>query len=252
MKGDTMNIRRYMNMIAAGAFMFFLAAPSGCASGDNTGRLEDVLPTVTVNGRGRIDAEPDNARARFGVISEDKGLAKAYSRNTRKMNEVIKSLRSLGIDKADIKTSSYSVTPVYRRDDKGHRLPGKPATYKVSGKIEVRLRDLDKVGLVIDEVMASGANTLDGIDFTSTRLQELETGAKAAAAADARKKANVLTESLGVRTGRVLRVDDASVYRMPARNTMAFKADAAGPAPRIEPGMLTVEARCRVVYEILE
>jgi len=227
---------------------------AGCVKIGDGVSLENSVPTISVTGNGKIEVVPDEAVAAFGVTSEERSLSRAYEGNTRSMNTVIAAVKFLGIGAKDIRTSSYSVTPIYPRDEKGYQIPGKPATYRVSQQLTVKIRDISKAGEVIDKAMSSGADTFNGIWFDSSKIEDIRIQAKAAAAEDARSKAGVLAESLGVKAGRVLKVDESSGpvdYGAAPRKMMAFAENAAA-APSIEAGSMEVTATCNVIYEIVQ
>jgi len=232
--------------------MFLVLAGVGCARATGYQSLEAGVPTISVQGTGKVEAEPDEAIVRFGVMSEDKYLAKAYKLNTESMNSVISAIKSMGIDSKDIKTSSYTVTPVYERDEKGWQVPGKPATFRVQQQLTIKLRDTSGAGEVIDRIIASGTNVFNGIQFTSSKLEDLRTQAKVKAAKDAREKAVLLAKSLDVKLGRVLRINASISQPYPVRNQVAFEAAAARSVPRIEAGSMEVTSTCNVVYEVLQ
>jgi len=226
---------------------------AGCARADNYKTLEGSVPTITVQGIGKVETTPDEAIARFGVSSEEKLLARAYKDNTSKMNSVIDAVKGMGVESKDIKTSSYNVTPIYSRDEKGYQIPGKPASYRVSQQLTIKVRDLEKTGQIIDKVIASGTNVFSGIQFASSKQEAITEEAKVKAAKDAKEKASLLAKSLGVRTGRVLRVNESTVQPYPvARSMMAYEASAAKSAPQIEAGSMEVTATCNVIYEIVQ
>ncbi len=216
--------------------------------------IADSVPTISVQGEGKVTVRPDEADARFGVTSEDKLLATAYRLNTEDMNSVIKALKIMGVKEDDVKTSSYNIRPVYPKDDRGRQLPGKPVSYKVNQDLTVKIRALSDTGKVVDTAVRNGANTFSGISFTSSRLSELKKEAKAKAALDASEKALLLTKKLGVSTGRILKVSESTIRPLydSKRNFGVMEAAAVSSAPQIEAGSLEVSATCNVIYEIIQ
>lgn len=224
----------------------------GCVKAGMPVSLESSLPTISVQGKGEVQAVPDEAVIWFGVTSDEKLLTKAYTDNTTKMNAVIMSVKNMGIDSQDIKTSSYTVTPVYSRDENGRIIPGKPASFSVSQQLTVKVRDITKTGQVIDKVIASGTNTFGGLSFDSSKIDELTKQAKVKAAEDARKEAKLIADSLGVKIGRVIRISASTQQPYLNRNVRAFAVKAEMAAPQIEAGSMEVTSTCNVVYEIVQ
>ncbi len=224
----------------------------GCARVTTHESLEASVPTIHVSGKGTVTAQPDEATARFGVRSEERSLARAYERNTREMNAIISSVKSLGVEDKDMHTSSYSITPVYATDERGRKLPGKPVSFRVDQELTVRIRDISRTGVLIDTVVSQGSNVFNGISFGLSMQNDIERKAKVKALGDAQKKAVLIAESLGVSLGRVLRVDESAVRPYGTMAVRTFDTREAAPAPHIEVGSLEVIASCNLVYEIVQ
>ena len=238
--------------------VFFLVATvlmlsaAGCQKNCNLAGIENSVPNISVQGQGSVEAVPDEAIVGFGVSSEDKALSRAYKDNTEKMNAVISTVKALGVETKDIRTSSYSVTPVYPRDENGRQLPGKPVSFNVRQQLTVTIRDMGKTGDLIDKVISGGANTFNGISFDSSRVEELGKEAMVNAAEDAKGRAVLLAEALGVKIGKVLKVNESSSRPYPSGNTAQYEVMAMRAAPQIEAGSMEVSATCDVVYEIVQ
>ena len=246
-----------MKRITAGVFAVLVLGSvillsSGCDRICRGGSLEERFSTINVQGEGKVEAVPDEALARFGVASDEKTLSKAYSDNSRKMNGVIAAIKKKGVPAEDITTSSYAVTPVYPLDENGRQLPGKPGSFRVNQELTVKIRDAAKTGEIIDEVLTAGANTFSGIQFTSGKMDDLETEARVKAAKDAGHKAAILAEALNVKLGRILRVNQSSNRPYPVNRMMAYDMSMARSVPQIEAGTMEVTATCDVTYEIVQ
>lgn len=232
--------------------VFLVIFSSGCGMNIPPGNIDQSVPTISVRGEGRVEAIADEAIVRFGVVSDDKTLTKAYADNSLKMNAVIEMLKKRGIASRDITTSSYTVTPVYPRDESGRQVPGKPSSFRVSQELTVRVRNIENTGEIIDDVISGGVNIFSGIQFISSRMDALETEARIASAKDAARKASVLAEALGVKLGRILRVSQTSDLPYPVARMMAQEVSMLRSSPQIEPGTMEVTAVCEAVYEILQ
>lgn len=244
--------KRYLSIFVVLFAVSALVAFQGCSRVNTYGSLEGSVPTISVQGLGKVTIKPDEAIIRFGVQTEEKYLEKAYKKNTERTNAVIETVKALGIKDEDIKTSSYNITPIYQRDEKGYQVPGKPASFRVSQSLQVKMRDLPKVGEIIDKVVSSGTNTFSGINFTLSNIEEVQEEAKVKAVKDAREKALILTKNLGVKTGRILRVNTSSPQpyqrAMMANEAMLARSN----APSIQPGSMEVTANCSIIYEIIQ
>lgn len=236
------------------AILLGLVVPfsSGCQGISLQSSLEGSLPTMAVQGEGKVEIVPDEAIVRFGVTSDEKTLSKAYSGNLTKMNAVIELLKKNGLENTDINTSSFTVVPMYSRDENGRQIPGKPVSFRVSQELTVKIREVDETGEIIDAVISSGVNTFNGIQFTSGRIEEFEAEARINAARDAMDKAKALSAALGVKTGRILRVNQSSNRPYPVNRMMAYDVSMARSAPQIEPGSMEITASCDIICEIVQ
>lgn len=216
----------------------------------------DVTPSINVQGMGRVEAVPDQALARFGVVSDEETLSGAYADNISKVNAVIAAVKDLKVDPKDIQTSSFFVTPVYPTNAFGRRVPDKPVSFRVSQQLTVKVRDVSEIETVIVRVIEGGVNEFQGIEFLLSNLDALEKEATVAAARDARDRVKLIAEGLGLKTGKVLRVSEALVQPYPSQRFLGYGAvmGAAprGAAPRIEVGSMEVKAACNVEFEIIE
>jgi uncharacterized protein len=246
-----------MKRIAANMFLtsvlgVLIMLTSGCQRPHQQGSLEGSVATITIQGEGKAEAVPDLAIVRFGVASDGKTLDRTYSDNTRKMNAVIEAAAKKGIEPADMTTSGYNIIPVYPRDESGRQIPGKPVSFRVTQELTLKIRDLQKTGGIIDEVVSAGVNTFSGIQFTSGKLDELEVKARVEAAKNARENAEILADSLNVKLGRLIRVSQSSNRPYPVGRVMGYEMASVRSVPDIQAGTMEVTAFCDVVYEIIQ
>lgn len=219
--------------------------------------IEDSMPRIIVEGVGRLTAKPDEAVIKLGIINEERSLKKAFEHQTEEMNKVINEIKSLGIKDEDIKTLSYNIIPMIKGGPIwwGKR---KPDSFEVSHTLSVKLKDLSKIGDVIDKVIAAGAIYIYGLEFKSSKIEELEKEVRLKAAKNAKEKAQILADGIGFKIGKVLRVDESMEQRLfersrhrPEYDKMFVAKDESAP-PQIEPGSIELEAICTVIYEVTQ
>jgi uncharacterized protein YggE len=215
------------------------AAPSAAPSAQ---ALQDT--GVSVVGEGRVVASPDIAHVVFGVEQLDPSLSQALSNASSAMNRVIDRLVHLGVSRDEIKTINFSVSPVYDNRGENQTLRG----YRVSNSVSATIRDLNQLGSIIDEVVAVGANRVEGVAFETSRLSELKDQARAEAMANARAKAEQLARLAGANLGQVVRIEESDASGSQPARAVAQVA-AAAPTP-IEPGQLEIRTTVRVVWYI--
>ena len=126
---------------------------------------ETAIPrTITVTGEGTAITVPDMATIRMGVVTEAPGAREAIDQNSRAMAAVIERLLALGIDERDMQTSDYAVNPVYSRSQAQGAEPVIRG-FTARNMLTLRVRELARLGEVLDEVARDGANSFGGLSF---------------------------------------------------------------------------------------
>lgn len=209
------------------------------------------VKTITVIGDGKVKIKPDIARANIGVEVLRPTVEEASEANKKLIEAVISTLTDAGIAKKDIQTSGFSVYA--ERFGNDGPLPDDKVNYRVSNNVSVTIRDLEKVGEVLDAAMKSGANTIYGIEFSLEDNSSAKSEARKDAVADAKAKAAELAELNGVKVGKVLSVSEVIGSAMPFYNNMqTTNAFGGGGGQPIQPGELEVSTQLQVTYEITE
>ena len=168
---------------------------------------------IVVVGQGSVDLAPDLAVLALTVTREAKTARAALDANSSAMADVIKAMRAKGIAERDLQTSNFSIQPKYAqlpRQSSGERPAPQVAGYTVRNSLTVRVRDISKVGEVLDESVSLGVNEGGGIMFTNDDPSAALAQARVEAVQDARKTARTLAEAAGVRAGRILEISEQS------------------------------------------
>ena len=222
---------------------------------------------ISVSGEGTVYAVPDIAVLSVGVRSQEKTLKSAQNENTQKYNNVIAFLKENGVEAKDIKTRYYNVNPQYQYDNRPCPLiggalypclppePPKIVGYEVSSTLEVRVRNLDSVGNILDGVVSAGANEVNGPSFSIDDENKLKEEAKKIAIERAKESAKKLSRDLGVLLIKITGFSESGGYPpiYYARTMEAFGkggGDMPAPAPSIEPGQNEVKVTVSVTYEV--
>jgi uncharacterized protein YggE len=187
------------------------ATLAGIVGGVGRGAAQDVAapttaPTVAVVGHGSVRVEPDIASVSLGVSVTEAEIADAQRQATRVMTRIVDAVEAVGVAKEDIQTSYYSVYTMNRYDDTG--VPTGVTAYQVSSQINVTIRDLDTVGLLLEEAVAAGANTIYGVTFGIADPSAAESDARAQAVADAQAVAEELAEAAGLTLGPLVSMSE--------------------------------------------
>lgn len=227
----------------------------------------DYNKTITVTGSGEAFAVPDIATFSFTARAEADEVSAAQEAVTTQVAGILDQLEALGIEEKDLRTTSYNSYPRYEWIQKsvicsefscppveGERtLVG----YEQSQSIQVKVRDLEMVGDVLEILGGANIDSMYGPSFEIDDTDAVMTEARKDAIADARMKAEELAASLGVRLGKVVSFSEngGGGYPMPmmARATMDYAADGAvmmEAAPNLPSGENEINATVSITYKI--
>ncbi len=202
---------------------------------------------IQVQGSGSIEVRPDIAMVQLGVKSQVRTSAtEALNEISTKLESVTQALKESGIADDDLKTSNFTINPVYDYQD-GRTIP---RGYEASETLQVKIRNLDNVGQVLSRTTVEGVNQVGGLTFVSDNGEDLRTQAEAVAIADARAKAEKLAESLGVRLGEVKSYSASTGGPEPLFRDLALSEAAGGSAPPVPAGTQETTATVNITYEI--
>jgi hypothetical protein len=208
---------------------------------------EDQTRRLTMTGTGQVSARPDIAHLTLGVGSAARTARAALDANNAAMGRVVAALTGAGIADKDLQTSGFQVLPRYFQDAKADE-PPRVVGYEVSNSLHIAVRDLDRLGPVLDLAVTEGSNRIDGLAFGFAEPEALMDRARAGAVADARRKAAIYAEGLGVTLGKVLSVDEYGGGGGPV--PMMARAAAMAAAVPIAAGETTLSVQVNVVWEI--
>jgi uncharacterized protein YggE len=229
-------------------FISVVAAATAALCAVTTAQAQQPSPLpaarIVVVGEGKISAAPDYAVIRSGVTSRAKTAAEAIDANSKAMTAVIAALTGSGIAQKDIQTARFSVQPVYAAPQPGaeQKLTG----FSASNQVAVTVRDIGKVGDVLDRLIGAGATDVGNIEFLHADISKTLDQAREAAVADARRKAELYARAAGLSLGGVLWITEESAS-MPMPMPVAMRAGAAVP---ISPGEDVLSVRVTVGFDV--
>lgn len=222
----------------------------------------DNVPSnvITVSGVGEVFASADVATFSFGVEATASTVEAAQAQVTEGMSSSLEVLKQFGIEERDIKTQNYQVFPQYeygngvcnefRCGPTGQTLTG----YRASQSVFVKVRDLAEAGSIVGALGEAGATNISGLSFTIDDEDELKREARQMAIAEAKEKAKVLADDLGVRlVGIVSFSENEWGTPMPFyAKAESFDSSMAqgSAAPQLPSGENTVTSQVNIVYEI--
>jgi uncharacterized protein len=226
----------------------FLATLAAIPPAQALERLSDISNDrwVEVSGEGSVAAAPDFARVTLGVTSAGKNAGEAMAANAKAANALVSLIKAEGVAPADIQTSELSILPMFSNPSPGQQTEPTITGYSVSNNVSVTLRDMPRLGALLDKAVAAGANSIYGIGFGHNDSSALLDKARPLAVADARRKAEIYASVGGARIGRLMVLTEEAGGQMPVAFSRAYAKGASAPTP-IEAGedKLTVTITAR-------
>lgn len=177
--------------------------------------------TVEVSGSGTVTIEADTATIRAAVVTRAKDVQKAAVQNAEKMNAIQSALKENGIKAEDISSENFFVYQETKYNSKTQE--NVPGDYKVTNQIAVSVKDITKIGSIVDVCLKSGANSLSSITYGVTNPQAAEKQARTFAIKQAESNANLLAGASGAQLGRILQIKETS-RPLPVNHSMKTAA----------------------------
>ena len=244
-------LRRFsMAMLLLGAFAVPTAAGSlpALAAAD-----KGPVATISITGQGKLSMAPDMAVVTTRVVTPAKTAPEALDENTKAISAVIAKIKDAGIEAKDIQTSGFSIYPRYEQQKERDSQPPAIAGYEVANGVTVNIRDLEKLGPILNAVVQSGANEVNGISFQISDADEKMDEARKAAVENAKSRASLYAQAAGVKLGKILSISETGAS-MPQplfmrAEKVAFASDGAVP---MEAGQETLSASVTIVWELAD
>lgn len=233
------------------ALLLAIATPMTAAS------AQQVSPTVaaaaqgttlTVSATGEASRTPDFASVGAGVVTQADTVDAAMRDNAARMSQVLAALRNAGIAERDIQTSRVSLAPQYRYEE-NHA----PAIvgYQANNSVSVKVRDLARLGRVLDALIAPGANQINGPDFGIEHPEAAYAEARREAVRMALVQAQTYADALGVKVRRIVRINESGAsVNLPMPRMRAMAAPVADAATPIASGETTLSVQIEVEFEL--
>lgn len=202
---------------------------------------QDQKNTVSVIGTGIVNIIPDKVVINSRVEHTGKSAIEVKKQNDKVVNDVIKYLKSQGIDSKHIQTE-------YIRLNKEFNYNTKDTFYSANQAISIQLQDLKKYEDVMSGLLNSGLNRIDGIEFQTSKKEELQSEARTKAVLDAQMKAREYAEALGQSIGGAIKISEVQTdHYQPVYRVMEMKADSAE-QQTIAPGEMEVRVKVNVDF----
>lgn len=214
-------------------------------------KARETENTITISEKGTVYVKPDLAITAASVVTEKTTVEAAMAENTAKMNAVIEAMKEEGIEEKDLKTAAFSIYPRYEWQEKTQFYPAGRrvlAGYEVRQSLEIKIRDMEKIGQIIERAAGAGANQLSDLQFTVDDQDKVKKEAREQAIEKAKSKAKELASQLGV---SLIRISNFSEYgASPIYYGLERAVAEESAAPQIEVGENKIEVTVSITYDI--
>lgn len=214
--------------------------------------VSDEMNTIQMTGSSEKMLTPDTATLNIGTVVKAASSEKAAAQNAVIMETVMKELKALGLEEKELQTSYVSVYPDYNYEGGKSSIVG----YSASNSVQVTTKKMKILSDIIDRSAAVGANQIGGISFmvSSAKQKEAREELIKDAVSDAKTKADILANSLGVKikgvkTSSIMESSRNDIYYKGPMYEMATDS-VKGPSTPIEPGESKVVMSVQVTYII--
>ena len=236
-------MKRTIGILLAGILL--ISTLAACTV-NNSG--QPPLRTITATGTGEVYLVPDLAYVYVGVRSDADDVTTALNTNNVQAGKISDAMKAQGVDVKDIQTTNFNVYPM---SDYG---PDGTITRKyfvVENTVNITVRDLSKLGTLLDAVVRAGANTINGISFDVSNKDQANAEARDKAIAQARSEAESIASASGVQLGNLQNVSvSLNGGTIPMYVGAGGGVKAADSSVPVSAGQLLITANANLTYEI--
>ena len=233
-------------LLAPLAMLAALSAPAA-AQAQGIPSLPPDATLLSVSSQAEARQAPDIATVSAGVVTQAADGNTAMRQNAEQMNRVLAAIKAAGVADKDVQTSGISLNPQYRYEE---NQPPRITGYQASNTVNVKLREVAKMGKVLDALVASGANQVNGPSFGIDDPEPLYDRARLDALKAARARAETYAGALGVRVRRIVSISEGGAAMPSPMPRMAMmKAEAYDSTP-VAAGESSVSVNLDVVFEL--
>jgi len=232
-------------MLVVLVILSFLVGYALLTDSNNTDKQRGI---IEVEGIGYATAVPNIAELSIAVETQDMQLSVAQKEAAGVMNSVFKVLNNNNVSDRDIQTIDYSISPiwVWNPDKKVNEFKG----YSVENEVKVKIKSIEKIGGIIDDVVVAGGNNIriNGINFTVEDLNVYLDKAREDAMINAKNKARMLADMSGVELGSPIRI--TTNESIPEIRTKSFAVREMRSSTPISAGEMSIRVSVDIIYEI--
>lgn len=207
---------------------------------------QNTQPQISVSGEGKISVTPDRADITVGIENVGADAAEVKKKNDATVDAVIKYLKSIKLPAEDYQTQRVSLNRNYDNTKKKY-------SFVATQTIVIRLKDITKYDAMMMGLVDAGINSIQGIEFKTSKQAQYESEARVKAVEQAKLKANDYAAALNQKVGKAITVtDNTQTYYPRMMSAMKFESDtmAGGERETLAIGEITVTANVNISFEL--
>ncbi|HCC78796.1 MAG: hypothetical protein A2X25_08650 [Chloroflexi bacterium GWB2_49_20] len=226
---------------------------SACGSG-TTQTLYPQIRSMYINGTGTTEITPDIAYINIGVHTEAPTAVVAVSMNNTRAQKVMDALKKFGIQSKDLRTSNFSIASLQKTNPETGEVTG--TYYAVDNNIIVTVRDLPKLGNLLDNAIQAGANSINNVQFDVADNTAALKQARDKAMQNAIQQSQELADAAGIKLGAIQFINYSESIPMFAGNSYMDYGKGGGGGVRadisvpVNPGQMTITATVTITYAL--
>jgi uncharacterized protein YggE len=205
------------------------------------------VPQISVSGEGKVKVTPDQATVTVGFQNSGKDAKEVKTLNDEVVDRVIKFLKKSGIPATDYKTSNVSLY-------KGYDYEKKKNNFQASQTLSITLKDLSKYDEIMMGLNDAGINSIQGVEFKSSKMEDFEKEARKRAMLNAKQKASDYVSVLGQKVGKALLITDNTQSYIPQPmykgNVMAMATEDSTPKETLAIGEIEINTNVSVTFAL--
>jgi len=242
--------RLSLRPLALAAVLAFGAATAMSASAQTTPYVATDGTLLSVSAESSAKRTPNIATVSTGVVTQAADANAAMRANAEQMAKVVAAIKAAGIAERDIQTSGINLNPQYRYQE---NQPPQITGYQANNNVNIVIRDISKVGKILDSLVATGANQINGptFDLDDKDKDAAFDEARRGAIEKAQARAEMYAKTLGMKVRRIVSVSEGGRFA-PPMPMMAMRMEKAGAAAdtSVSPGENSLSMNLDVVFEL--
>ena len=203
---------------------------------------------LNVSAQAEARRVPDIATISAGVVTQAADGNTAMRQNAEQMAKVVSAIKAAGIADKDVQTSGISLNPQYRYvENEAPSITG----YQATNTVSLKVRDITKLGKVLDSLAAQGANQINGPSFQIDQPEPVYDEARLAALKKAKDRAETYAKALDLKVRRIISISEGGGGGFRPVPMMAMSARGkAEMDTAVSPGETEVSVSLDVVFEL--